>query len=143
MSIFDIASALVLLAALFGYLNLKFLKLPPTIGLMIIALVSSLAVILMDQITPSYHMRDIITEFIGRIDFNEALMKGMLGFLLFAGALHVNFDDLYERRFSIASLATGIPRFSGHTERLGKIHNLNLEVSNERRKRTEEVRQAV
>jgi CPA1 family monovalent cation:H+ antiporter len=59
MSIFDIASALVLLAALFGYLNLRILKLPPTIGLMIIALVSSLAVILMDQITPSYHMRDI------------------------------------------------------------------------------------
>ncbi len=106
MSIFDIASALVLLAALFGYLNLRFLKLPPTIGLMIIALVSSLAVILIDQITPSYHMRDIITEFIGQIDLNEALMKGMLGFLLFAGALHVNFDDLYERKFAIAGLAT-------------------------------------
>jgi CPA1 family monovalent cation:H+ antiporter len=83
MGIFDIASALVLLAALFGYLNLRFLKLPPTIGLMIIALVSSLAVILMDQITPSYHMRDIITEFIGQIDLNETLMKGMLAFLPF------------------------------------------------------------
>ena len=106
MGIFDIASALVLLAALFGYLNLRFLKLPPTIGLMIIALVSSLAVILMDQITPSYHMREIITKFIGQIDLNETLMKGMLAFLLFAGALHVNFDDLYERRFSIAGLAT-------------------------------------
>jgi CPA1 family monovalent cation:H+ antiporter len=106
MSMFDIASALVLLAALFGYLNLRFLKLPPSIGLMIIALVSSLAVILLDQVTPSYHMRAIITEFIGRIDLSEALMKGMLAFLLFAGALHVNFDDLYERRFTIASLAT-------------------------------------
>ncbi len=106
MSVFDIASALVLLAALFGYLNLRFLKLPPTIGLMIIALVSSLAIILIDQITPSYHMRDIISGFVGRIDLNEALMKGMLGFLLFAGALHVNLDDLYERRFTIASLAT-------------------------------------
>jgi CPA1 family monovalent cation:H+ antiporter len=106
MSIFDIASALVLLAALFGYLNLKFLKLPPTIGLMVIALVSSLAVILLDHITPSYHMRAAVSEFIGRIDLNEALMKGMLAFLLFAGALHVNFDDLYEGRFAIASLAT-------------------------------------
>jgi CPA1 family monovalent cation:H+ antiporter len=106
MSIFDIASALVLLAALFGYLNLRLLKLPPTIGLMIIALASSLAIILMDQITPSFHMRDIISEFIGQIDLNETLMKGMLAFLLFAAALHVNFDDLYERRFSIASLAT-------------------------------------
>ena len=106
MSIFDIASALVLLAALFGYLNLRFLKLPPTIGLMIIALASSLTVILIDQVTPSYHMRNIISEFVGRIDFNEALMKGMLGFLLFAGALHVNFDDLYEHRFAITSLAT-------------------------------------
>ena len=106
MGIFDIASALVLLAALFGYLNLRFLKLPPTIGLMIIALVSSLIVILMDQVTPSYHMRDIISEFIGQIDLNEALMKGMLAFLLFAGALHVNFNDLYERRFAIAGLAT-------------------------------------
>ena len=106
MSIFDIASGLVLLAALFGYLNLKFLKLPPTIGLMIIALLSSLSIILMDQIVPSYHMRDIISEFIGQIDLNEALMKGMLAFLLFAGALHLNFEDLYERRFTIAGLAT-------------------------------------
>ncbi len=106
MSIFDIASALILLAAIFGYLNLRFLKLPPTIGLMIIALVSSLAIILMDQITPSYHMRDIITGLIGQIDLNETLMKGMLAFLLFAGALHVNFNDLYERRFAIAGLAT-------------------------------------
>ena len=106
MSIFDIASALLLLAAVFGYLNLRFLKLPPTIGLMIIALVSSLVIILMDQISPSYHMRDIISEFIGQIDLNEALMKGMLAFLLFAGALHVNFDDLYERRYAIAGLAT-------------------------------------
>jgi len=106
MSIFDIASALVLLAALFGYLNLRFLKLPSTIGLMIIALVSSLIIILIDQITPSYHMRDIISEFIGQIDLNETLMKGMLAFLLFAGALHVNINDLYDRRFTIASLAT-------------------------------------
>jgi len=106
MSIFDITAALVLLAALFGYLNLRFLKLPPTIGLMVIALVSSLAVIVVDQITPSYHMRDALTAFIGRVDLNEALMKGMLAFLLFAGALHVNFDDLYESRFVIASLAT-------------------------------------
>jgi len=106
MSIFDIASALVLLAALFGYLNLKFLKLPPTIGLMIIALVSSLSIILLDQISPSYHMRDIISEFVGQVDLNEALMKGMLAFLLFAGALHVNFEDLYERKFTIAGLAT-------------------------------------
>jgi len=106
MSIFDIAAALVMLAALFGYLNLRFLKLPPTIGLMVIALVSSLAVILMDQITPSYHMRDAVSAFIGRVDLNQALMKGMLAFLLFAGALHVNFDDLYESRFVIASLAT-------------------------------------
>jgi CPA1 family monovalent cation:H+ antiporter len=106
MSIFDIASALVLLAALFGYLNLRFLKLPPTIGLMIIALVSSLAVILMDQITPSYHMRDIITGIIGQIDLNETFMHGMLAFLLFAGALHLNFNDLYDRRFAIAGLAT-------------------------------------
>ncbi len=106
MSVFDIASALVLLAALFGYLNLRFLKLPPTIGLMLIALLSSLVIILADYITPSYHMRSIITDFIGQIDLNETLMHGMLGFLLFAGAMHVNIDDLYERRFTIGSLAT-------------------------------------
>jgi CPA1 family monovalent cation:H+ antiporter len=106
MSIFDIASLLVLLAALFGYLNLRYFKLPPTIGLMVIALISSLIVILVDSFTPSFHMRDIITDFIGRIDLNETLMKGMLAFLLFAGALHVNLDDLCERRYTIASLAT-------------------------------------
>lgn len=106
MSIFDIASLLVLLAALFGYLNLRYFKLPSAIGLMVIALISSLIVIFVDSFTPSFHMRDIITDFIGRIDLNETLMKGMLAFLLFAGALHVNLDDLCERRYTIAGLAT-------------------------------------
>ena len=91
MNIFDIASILVTLSALLMYINFKYIKLPTTIGLMGLSLILSFIVYLSGYINPSIISFSI--SLIDSIDFNKALMGGMLSFLLFAGALHVDIND--------------------------------------------------
>ena len=105
-SLFTAIGAVVTLAAIFGYLNYRFLKLPPAIGLVVIALVASLGTIGIDAIAPSLGIGTAVRAAIVGIDFHEVLMKGMLSFLLFAGALHVNLEDLLNRKWAIGSMAT-------------------------------------
>ncbi len=107
MNLFDIVAVLLTLAALFGYLNHRFLRLEPAVGLMLIGLVSSLAVVILDRLVPGLGVAAAVREYLANIDFNEALMHGMLGFLLFAGALHVDLSFFSRRKWAIASLATG------------------------------------
>lgn len=104
MTIFEIFAALTTLAAVFSYLNFRFLKLPTTIGLMVMALVTSLILIWTGQYSPTVF--EAAQGLLNSIDFNQTLMHGMLGFLLFAGALHVNMNDLREQKWVIALLAT-------------------------------------
>jgi CPA1 family monovalent cation:H+ antiporter len=106
MSIFEIAAALIGLSALFGYLNHKFLKLPHTIGLVVIALAASLVVVLIELIWPETDVSEIVTGVLLGIDFHEAVMHGLLSFLLFAGALHVDFSVFRSRSLAIALMAT-------------------------------------
>ncbi len=105
MSIFTIAAILVGLSALFGYINHRFLRLPHTIGLVVIALAASLSIIGFDLIQPSVHIAQRVTGVLRQIDFNETLMHGMLSFLLFAGALHADFPALKTRRLTIGVMA--------------------------------------
>ncbi len=105
-SLFDMAAIVVFLAAAFGYVNHRWMKLPPPIGLVIIALLASLGVIGLDALIPGLGFRDAVRGALGRIDFAEALMKGMLCFLLFAGALHVDLGDLRRRKWAIGCMAT-------------------------------------
>jgi len=89
----NIVAILLTLTAAFSYLNHRYLKWPMTIGVMAIALAVSLAVIGLDQLgfaTPRGHEHALLTSF----DFKEVLMQGMLLFLLFAGALHVDLNQL-------------------------------------------------
>lgn len=104
MGLFDIIAILITLASVFSYLNHKLFRLPTTIGLMIMSLILSLILVLVGQ----HHsvLDDVAHELVGSIDFNQTLMQGMLGFLLFAGALHVNVNDLSKQKFVIAILAT-------------------------------------
>ena len=98
-------SVLIVLASLFAYWNSRFLKLPGTIGIMIIAMLVSVAIRLLgDRFFPhtTHEFFDLLREF----DFNEVLMSAMLNFLLFAGALHVNLSDLRDQKWSIATYAT-------------------------------------
>ena len=105
MSLFQIIAILVVLAALFSYVNHRLLKLPATIGLMVMAIAMSLILFAIKGIWPEMDaiVRNLLER---RIDFNEALMHGMLGFLLFAGALHVDLGDLAKQKKIIAILAT-------------------------------------
>jgi len=105
MSLFSIGAVLVGLSALFGYLNYRFLKLPHTIGLVVIALAASLTIVLMDLVTPSLGLGHWVIGMLRQIDFNEALMHGMLSFLLFAGALHADLSAFRSRRGTIAVMA--------------------------------------
>lgn len=105
MGLLDLCALLLTLAALFGYVNHRFVGLPTTIGVMLIAIVLSLVLTLGGALgfTAGEAMaRAVVSE----IDFNEALMHGMLSFLLFAGALHVDLAELARFRWLVATLAT-------------------------------------
>ncbi|WP_276681139.1 cation:proton antiporter [Empedobacter brevis] len=98
-------SVLIVLAALFSYANLRFLKLPGTIGIMIIAMLVSVAIRLLGDSYFPDATKDFFQLF-NSLDFNEILMGAMLNFLLFAGAMHVNILDLKNLRWTIATYAT-------------------------------------
>jgi len=105
MELYYTFSILIVLASFFAYLNLRFLKLPGTIGIMIIAMLVSVGIRLLgDSYFPdtTKHFFELIKEF----DFNEILMGAMLNFLLFAGALHVNMSDLKEQKIPIMIYST-------------------------------------
>ena len=104
MNLFEILASLLTLAALFSYLNHRVFRLPTTIALMAMALGLSLLILAVGHFVPS--VRDTAEAVLGQIDFNKALMQGMLGFLLFAGALHVDLGDLGREKTVIAVLAT-------------------------------------
>ncbi|MEK9945428.1 MAG: sodium:proton antiporter [Alphaproteobacteria bacterium] len=106
LGLINIATAVITLAAVFGYINYRWLKLPSTIGLVVIALATSLGVIALDAAVPNLNLRDTARAAFLQIDFHETLMVGLLSFLLFAGALHVNLDELLARKWAIGSLAT-------------------------------------
>jgi len=105
-SLFDLGALLVTLAAVSGWINHRWLRLPHTIGLVLIALSVSFAALLIDAVVPELGLERTVRDTLIRIDFHETLMTGMLGFLLFAGALHVDLGQLISRRWAIGTLAT-------------------------------------
>ncbi len=105
-SVLNLAAFLVTMAAAFGYLNHRWLKLPHTVGLVVIALFASLTALLIDALAPTLGFGPAVRGALTDTDLYDTLMKGMLGFLLFAGALHVDLDDLLQRRWAISILAT-------------------------------------
>ena len=104
MDYFAITTVIVVLAALFGYLNVRFLKLPNTIGLMLITIVFTLVVIGISYFDDT--LLDAERYIITHIDFRTVLMDVMLSFLLFAGALHTNFEQLKAQRWPVLAFAT-------------------------------------
>ena len=104
MNLFEIIATLITLAAVFSYINFSYLRLPTTIGVMLISLILSILLIILSSVGPDFthHASRILDQ----IDFNQALMQGMLSYLLFAGALHVNLDDLARQKWLIGTLAT-------------------------------------
>jgi len=105
-ALFNLIALVVTLAAVFGWVNHKWFRLPHTIGLVVIALGVSFAALLLDALVPSWGFDEAVRATLTDIDFHDTLMTGMLGFLLFAGALHVDLDALVSRWSAIATLAT-------------------------------------
>lgn len=103
MTAFQIIALLITLTALFSYLNFRWFKLPSTIGVMLISLLASLALIGTRLFTPT--LEHEAATFLKQIDFNDTLMQGMLCFLLFAGALHINLEELSVQKGVISALA--------------------------------------
>ena len=103
MSIITITSILVTFCALFSYINFRFIKLPTTIGIMVMALIAASFIML----TPflGIDILDSAHEMMDGIDFSETLLHGMLSFLLFAGALHINWAGLREQKYIISFMA--------------------------------------
>ncbi len=94
MDFLQITSLLIVLAAAFGAINYLFLKLPSSIGILVVALMASFGVLVTDLIWPHLTIAETMRSVILGIDFSDALLEGMLGLLLFAGALHVKLSDL-------------------------------------------------
>lgn len=97
-------SVLIVLASFFSYLNLRYLKLPSTIGVMLIAMALSAFLVIFGNIFPK--TLNNFSELINRFDFSELLMGAMLNFLLFAGAIHINIADLREQRLPVIVFST-------------------------------------
>ncbi len=103
---FHVAAVLVVLTAVFAAVNHHVLRLPSSIGLLVVALAASLAAMAADALVPGLGISDSVRSLVESIDFDHTLMDSMLGFLLFAGALHVNLGDLREQRWVVAIMAS-------------------------------------
>lgn len=104
MAALNTAAALISLAALFSWINHRYIRLPTTIALLLFSLGASLAIIGLGML--GIHFDTLAKELLEAVDFDQALLQGMLSFLLFAGALHVDLDELAQRKWAIAFLAS-------------------------------------
>jgi CPA1 family monovalent cation:H+ antiporter len=103
-SLFDTAALLVTLAAVFSYLNHRLIRLPTTIGLMAVSLSLSLGLIALGKLGAQFPHE--ASTLVASVDFDRTLMHGMLSFLLFAGSLHLDFQDLRQQGMPIAFFAS-------------------------------------
>ncbi len=104
MNLFNVITVLVVFSAVFGYINVRFLKMPNTIGLMSITISFTLVIFGLSYFDTTLLEQE--KNFISEIDFETVLLDVMLSFLLFAGALHTNFQQLKVQRKPILTFAT-------------------------------------
>src|SRR6187551_66405 len=104
MEIYNIITLVVVLSAIFGYINHRFIKFPGTIGIMVISLMASLVVVGIGSVSPEFFIKTI--DAVSLIDFHTVLMKIMLSFLLFAAAIRIDSKKLKSERISIITFST-------------------------------------
>jgi len=103
--VLDAIAIVVTLTAVLAYVNHRFVRLPPNIGVLVLALLASLAMVIGHALGFGA-IEERAEALLATIDFDFALLHGMLSFLLFAGALHINLDDLAEKKWIIGTLAS-------------------------------------
>ncbi|TNF18808.1 MAG: sodium:proton antiporter [Rhodobacteraceae bacterium] len=106
MNILQITSLLIVMAGLFGAINYLVLKLPAAIGILVVALLASFGIMLLDLAWPALGLADTVRSTVLGVEFSDALLEGMLGLLLFAGALHVKLSDLRAQWRLVVLMAT-------------------------------------
>jgi monovalent cation:H+ antiporter, CPA1 family len=107
MSLFAVVAVVVVLSALFSYINARRIHLPATISLMLMSLVMALGLILLSRFSPwGGAIEKQARHWVQQVHFSRVLLHGMLGFLLFAGALRVDLEGLFVNRWPIGALAT-------------------------------------
>jgi len=106
MDILQITSILIVLAGLFGTLNYLYLKLPSAIGILVVSLLASFLILGVDLLLPDLNIGTTVRDTVTGIAFSDALLEGMLGLLLFAGALHVSLDQLRAQAWPVLLMAT-------------------------------------
>ncbi|MGA8548977.1 MAG: cation:proton antiporter, partial [Stellaceae bacterium] len=102
---FDLLALLLVLAAIFGYLNHRFLGLPLTVGLLLMALLGAMLLIAAGAAMPQLGLKPALRGLLAQVNFPVALLNGFLSFLLFAGALEVDFAELFGRKWTVLALA--------------------------------------
>lgn len=102
---FEAAAVLVVIAAILGYVNYIWFRMPHTIGLTVMGAVASILMIALDKAVPELAVGDAVRSFLRGVDFDKVLLNAMLSFLLFAGALHIDLDVLLKRRWAVLTMA--------------------------------------
>jgi CPA1 family monovalent cation:H+ antiporter len=102
LNLYNVLTIIILLAAIFSYVNYRFIKWPPTIGIMAMSLMVSLIIVIVGPFVPALQS---FGKDLSSIDFNTLLMKVMLGFLLFAGGFHINARRLKEQILPVLTLS--------------------------------------
>jgi len=103
---FDLFALMLVISSILAYFNYKVLKLPLTVGLLVGAFAGTLLLAGLNQIYPGLALKSGVRHLLQGVDFPSTLLKGFLAFLLFAGALQVNFADILARKWTILALAT-------------------------------------
>lgn len=106
LSLFDLAAVFLTLSAVIGWLNLKLLRLPTGVAMLLVGLVSTLSLVGVDRLAPSLGVGRAVGQIVRQVDFSAAVLRFMLAYLLFAGAMHVDFEALKQRAWTAALLAT-------------------------------------
>lgn len=104
MELYYTFSILIVLSALFSYINSRYLKLPSAIGIMLLAIITSIGLVALGKLYPGFSQS--FSGLIASIDFPAVLMNAVLNFLLFAGAIHVSMQDLHKQKLPILILST-------------------------------------
>jgi monovalent cation:H+ antiporter, CPA1 family len=106
LSLFDLAAVFLTLIAVIGWLNLRFVGLPTAVAMLLVGLAATLALVGLDRLAPGLGVGAMIGQLVRQVDFSAAVLRFMLAFLLFAGAMHVDLDALKQRGWTAAFLAT-------------------------------------
>lgn len=129
MDLYYTFSVLIVLTAFFSFINVRFIKLPSAIGIMIIAILASVSLVGLGKSQP--HLQSEFSELIRSVDFSQVLMGAMLNFLLFAGAIHISLHDLRKQRIPVIIFSTvGVIISTAAVGALmyAALHALNMQV---------------